>query len=125
MTESRTMLIHHFEPLTKREAQVLLWTAEGKTAWEAGQILGISEGTVRAHLVHALDKLDAVNKAHAVTRCFVSGILMAKHCFVVAFAALLFGHISDHAEMRTRSPTHRRVHECRQQPLSAGSRCRV
>jgi LuxR family quorum sensing-dependent transcriptional regulator len=35
--------------LTQRELDVLRWSAEGKTAWEIGRILSISERTVRCY----------------------------------------------------------------------------
>lgn len=52
------------DPLTRREAQVLLWIAEGKTAWETGLILGVSESTVTAHAKSAMLKLDAATRPH-------------------------------------------------------------
>lgn len=61
--------------LTPREAEAVLWVAQGKTSWEAGRILGVSEHTLNAHVVHAAEKLDAANRAHMVARAFVRGIL--------------------------------------------------
>ncbi|MDH4227150.1 MAG: autoinducer binding domain-containing protein [Deltaproteobacteria bacterium] len=52
--------------LTGRELEVLKWAREGKSNWEIGGILKISERTVKFHLQNVADKLDAVNKAHAV-----------------------------------------------------------
>ena len=54
--------------LTRREAECLRWTMEGKTAWELGRILGISEYTAVRHLTNATHKLGAVNKHQAVLR---------------------------------------------------------
>jgi DNA-binding CsgD family transcriptional regulator len=54
--------------LTRREAECLQWTMEGKTAWEIGQILGISEYTAVRHINNAMHKLGAVNKHQAVLR---------------------------------------------------------
>lgn len=62
--------------LTPREAEAVLWVANGKTAWEAGRILGVAESTLNAHIAHAAEKLGAVNRAHLVTRAFVRGILV-------------------------------------------------
>lgn len=89
--------------LTPREAEVLLWTAEGKTAWEIGAILGVSEGTVRAHLAHILEKLNASNKPHAVARGFVAGILVRRVATIVIAGVISLSH---HAEdmSRTRRP---------------------
>jgi DNA-binding CsgD family transcriptional regulator len=62
-------------PLTPREAEAVLWTAEGKTAWEAGTILGVTTGTLNAHIANAAAKLCASNRAHLVARAFALGIL--------------------------------------------------
>lgn len=85
--EANEFRVDHIAPLTRREAEVLLWTAEGKTAWEAGRILGITEGTARAHLAHVLDKLDAANKPHAVARAFSLGILARKLVVAILLAS--------------------------------------
>ena len=61
--------------LTAREREALCWTMEGKTAWEAGRILGISEQTVARHLQNAIRKLDAVNKHQAVIKALRLGLL--------------------------------------------------
>jgi LuxR family transcriptional regulator len=56
------------ERLSRREIESLLWYADGKTAWEIGVILGITERTVNAHLSEARGKLQAVNTQQAVAR---------------------------------------------------------
>lgn len=55
--------------LTPRECQVLSWAAQGKTAWETGQILGLTEGTVKFYTRNACKKLGVRSKAHAIARC--------------------------------------------------------
>jgi DNA-binding CsgD family transcriptional regulator len=62
--------------LTDREKECLLWAAEGKTAWEASQILGISERTVIFHLQNAADKLGATSRQQSVARAISLGILL-------------------------------------------------
>lgn len=52
--------------LTAREREVLRWTAVGKSSWEIGMILAISERTVNAHVTSAMKKLHAVNRTAAV-----------------------------------------------------------
>jgi LuxR family quorum sensing-dependent transcriptional regulator len=52
--------------LTRREREVLVWTAQGKSAWEIGEILGIAKRTVDEHAQSAFRKLGAANRAHAV-----------------------------------------------------------
>jgi LuxR family quorum sensing-dependent transcriptional regulator len=52
--------------LTPREREVLTWMAEGKSAWELGEILGLSARTVNEHSQTACRKLRAANRTHAV-----------------------------------------------------------
>lgn len=55
-------------PLTLRERETLRWAALGKSAADTGEILGVTERTVTAHMASACQKLSAVNKTHAVAR---------------------------------------------------------
>lgn len=64
--------------LTPREKECLLWTAEGKTAWEIGIILSITERTVVAHLQAAAQKLGVVNRSHAVARAVLHRLIDIK-----------------------------------------------
>ncbi len=50
--------------LSPREAEVLLWIAQGKNNEEIGIILGASRNTIKKHVHHLLDKL-AVETRHA------------------------------------------------------------
>ena len=61
--------------LTPRELESLRWTMEGKTAWELGRILGISEQTAVRHVNNATHKLNAVNKHHAVVKALRLGLI--------------------------------------------------
>jgi len=54
--------------LTLRERETLIWAAAGKSAADTGDILGITERTVTAHIVSACQKLGAANKTQAVAR---------------------------------------------------------
>jgi len=54
--------------LTPRELEALRWTMEGKTAWEVGAILGISERTAVLHVTNAMHKLDCASKHQAVLK---------------------------------------------------------
>lgn len=62
--------------LTKREREVLQWTAAGKTAWEISQILGVAESTIIAHLKSAAAKSNTPNRiatvVAALRRCEIS-----------------------------------------------------
>ncbi len=61
--------------VTDRERQCLAWAAEGKTAWETAQILGITERTVIFHLQNACVKLGVNNRQQAVARAIALGVL--------------------------------------------------
>jgi LuxR family transcriptional regulator, quorum-sensing system regulator BjaR1 len=52
--------------LTTREREVLAWSAQGKSAWEIAQILGLAKRTVDEHTQTAARKLGAANKTQAV-----------------------------------------------------------
>jgi DNA-binding CsgD family transcriptional regulator len=54
--------------LSDREREVLKWTSEGKSSWDIGIILNISERTVKFHILNIKNKLNAVNRAHAVAK---------------------------------------------------------
>lgn len=108
--QGNEICIDHCDPLTRREAQVLLWAAEGKTAWEAGMILGIQEGTAAAHLASARAKLRASNLPHLITRAFVQGILRAKTTIVLLVMA---AHIAVCVAPEKTAPFIRRAPEVR------------
>lgn len=54
--------------LTRREAEVLAWVAEGKTNVEIAAILGASPRTVQKHLEHILQKLGVETRTAAAAR---------------------------------------------------------
>lgn len=51
--------------LTKRESEVLAWISQGKTNWEAAQILQMSPRTVNKHLEQIFKKLNVQNRTAA------------------------------------------------------------
>jgi len=61
--------------LTDRERECLRWAGDGKTAWEIGQILGISERTAVFHLNNCVGKLGATNKTQAIVNAISLGLL--------------------------------------------------
>lgn len=61
--------------LTQRELEVLRWTMAGKSAWEVGQILRISEGTVHFHARSTIRKLNVTDKHQAVLKALSLGRL--------------------------------------------------
>ncbi len=52
-------------PITKREADVLLWISLGKSNWEIAKILKISPRTVNKHLEQIYRKLEVDNRTSA------------------------------------------------------------
>jgi len=61
--------------LTPRELEAMRWTMDGKTAWEVGSILGITERTAVLHLNNAMRKLGCVNKHQAVLKALRLGLI--------------------------------------------------
>jgi LuxR family quorum sensing-dependent transcriptional regulator len=49
-----------------RQREILMWTAAGKTAWEIGEILKISQRTVEWHLRTMAEKLGTLNRMQTV-----------------------------------------------------------
>ena len=54
--------------LSPREAEVLLWIAQGKNNEEIGVILGASRNTIKKHVLHLLEKLGVENRQAAAVR---------------------------------------------------------
>ena len=51
------------------------WAAQGKSAWEIGEILHIAQRTAEEHLATAARKLGAVNRTHAVAIAIRSKVI--------------------------------------------------
>ncbi|MGV1785320.1 MULTISPECIES: helix-turn-helix transcriptional regulator [Agrobacterium] len=62
-------------PLTKRELDVVRWTAQGKTSVEIAELLSISEHTVNTYMNNAIRKLDCVNRAQLVAKTIRLGLI--------------------------------------------------
>lgn len=60
---------------TLREKETLKWAYEGKTAWEIGVILSISERTVKFHLKNIYQKLNVRNRSQAVAKAIRYGLV--------------------------------------------------
>ena len=63
--------------LTPREFDVLHLLRRGNSNLEIGRALGITERTVKAHVMAIMEKLDAPDRAGAVAKGFDLGILKA------------------------------------------------
>jgi DNA-binding CsgD family transcriptional regulator len=61
--------------LSAREREVLCWAQQGKTYWEIGCILGISQRTVKFHFARIKAKLDVVSTAHAIAKAMRAGLI--------------------------------------------------
>lgn len=61
--------------LTPRELEALRWTMDGKTAWEVGVIMGISERSAVFHINNAMHKLECINKHQAVLKALRLGLI--------------------------------------------------
>ena len=75
----RVLMPRPIEPdapsLTPRELECLRWTMEGKTAWEVGSIVGITERTAGLHINNATHKLGCANKHQAVLKALRTGLI--------------------------------------------------
>lgn len=67
LEEQQTVTPASLEPLglTRREAEVLRWVAQGKTNTEIGAILSLSSRTVQTHLEHIFEKLGVETRTAA------------------------------------------------------------
>lgn len=61
--------------LTKRERECLSWVAQGKSSWDIGQILGITEFTVSYHVKKAMKKLGSGSRIVAVVKAIRQGLI--------------------------------------------------
>lgn len=61
--------------LSPREQEVLTWMARGKSAWEVGCILNVTERTVNFHLENAKKKLGVTNRTHLIVKAAMDGLI--------------------------------------------------
>lgn len=69
---------NHRMHLTPRQLQVLSLLTEGLTDRGVARRLDLSIGTVRQHVIDARNKLNALNRVHAVAICYHNGLLPIK-----------------------------------------------
>ncbi len=60
--------------LSPRELECLRWVAAGKTDWEIGKIIGLSQTTVKTHVDQGRRKLAAKSRPQAVARMVLFGL---------------------------------------------------
>ena len=73
-TRARQQLADQYA-LSSRERECLSWCAAGKTAWETGQILGVSEHTVAYHLDKVKRRFGLASKQQVVARAVSLGLV--------------------------------------------------
>lgn len=61
--------------LTHREREVLLWCVKGKSNWAIGEILNISEHSVKFHMQNVYAKLGTNSRISAVVKAIRMGLL--------------------------------------------------
>jgi DNA-binding CsgD family transcriptional regulator len=61
--------------LPPRELQCLAWCSQGKTNWEIGRILGISERTAEHHIGSAVRRLGCTSRVQAVALALRLGLI--------------------------------------------------
>jgi LuxR family transcriptional regulator, quorum-sensing system regulator BjaR1 len=62
--------------LTARQREVIAWSASGKSAWEIGEIIGITQRTVEEHIAMACRNLGATNRTQAVAVSIREGLIV-------------------------------------------------
>jgi len=62
--------------LTDREREVLTFVARGKTNWEIGTIMNISEYSVRDYLKDLSKRMGTSNRTHTVTKAIRLGLIL-------------------------------------------------
>jgi LuxR family transcriptional regulator, quorum-sensing system regulator SinR len=65
----------NLDAITRREIEALTSAAEGRKLNEIATLMRISQETVRAHLDSARDKLQALNRVHAVAKALRAGLI--------------------------------------------------
>ncbi|WP_244561392.1 LuxR family transcriptional regulator [Ensifer aridi] len=65
----------HGPNLSPRERECILWVARGKSSWDIGIILGITENTVNFHIKNVLRKFNVTSRTVAALKAAALGII--------------------------------------------------
>ncbi|MEM7523726.1 MAG: helix-turn-helix transcriptional regulator, partial [Pseudomonadota bacterium] len=65
----------HELALSQREVECLSWVAVGKSSWDIGQIIGVSENTVNFHMKNIFMKLEVNNRTLAAVKAMKLGLI--------------------------------------------------
>lgn len=96
--------------LTFKEAEVVLWTGEGKDTEETAVILGISTRAVKARIANSFYKLRANTRAQLIAKAFLCGALHGSLAALLylCFVFPLTGADIDRMRLARRSSSRRR-----------------
>ncbi|SPP98014.1 response regulator transcription factor [Bradyrhizobium vignae] len=61
--------------LSERERECLRWIEQGKSSWEIGVILNVSENTVNFHVKNAMRKLETTSRTQSVVKARRLGLI--------------------------------------------------
>jgi len=61
--------------LSRRETECIFWVARGKSSWDIGCILDISQNTVNFHIKNIMRKMDATSRTVAAIKAASLGII--------------------------------------------------
>lgn len=61
--------------LTPRQSECLQWVRAGKSSWEIGEIIGITERTVNFHIEEACRRLNVQTRQQAVIEAIILGLI--------------------------------------------------
>jgi DNA-binding CsgD family transcriptional regulator len=61
--------------LTPREIEVLQWLKEGKSSWDISKIMDRSRSVVNFHVKNIVNKMNVVNRTHAVAISVENGLI--------------------------------------------------
>jgi LuxR family quorum-sensing system transcriptional regulator CciR len=78
---TQTRLIPKRAPITERQLDCLKWSGRGKTDGEAAQILGITRGTVLAHMRAIRARYDMYSRPGLIARALYEGTLCYSDIF--------------------------------------------
>ncbi|MCW1412956.1 helix-turn-helix transcriptional regulator [Rhizobium sp. 1AS11] len=72
---SNSTRIENTTSLSPREKECILWVARGKSSWDIGIILGISQNTVNFHIKNVMRKLNVSTRTVAAIKAVNFGII--------------------------------------------------
>ncbi|VAW87974.1 hypothetical protein MNBD_GAMMA16-2200 [hydrothermal vent metagenome] len=73
--DSKEKMLTNSITLTVREKDVMRWLFDGKSNWEIGKILNISEYTVKNYVQRLINKFGAKNRTHVVAKALNMGLI--------------------------------------------------